>query len=342
MEQGRGEVRIMTVHGAKGLEAPIVILPDTTTSADSKTANLIFLAAGTANARVPLWLAPKSFASPRIQALKDKEKRQQTAEYQRLLYVAMTRARDELYVCGYSGAKAVKEHCWYKTVRDGLEQDIARVVIEAPPGFRLGAPPSFTASGEVPKTGVIALPDWIGRSIDMGPPAGPVAQSPRQPRGPERVARGILIHRILQQLPELAPAGWNGHIEQSVARAGAETELATEIIALIAQPDIAELLSPEGLSEVPLMVEFAGLAPQRRRIDRLVPAPRGFLIVDYKTDREVPQSIAACDPDYIRQMAIYRDALRLLHPGQPLRLALLWTAAPRLMPIPDSAMDGLS
>ena len=105
MEKGKGEVRIMTVHGAKGLEAPIVILPDTTTSADAKPATLIFLDTGNANARVPLWLAPKTFVSERIRALKDSEKQDQTAEYRRLLYVAMTRAQDELYVCGYTGTR---------------------------------------------------------------------------------------------------------------------------------------------------------------------------------------------------------------------------------------------
>ena len=72
-----------------------------------------------------------------------------------------------------------------------------------------------------------------------------------------------------------------------------------------------------------------------------MPGPHGILVADYKTDREVPGSIEACNPDYLLQMAIYRDALRRIHPHLPLRLVLVWTAGPRIMEIPDSILDGM-
>ena len=134
-------------------------------SADAKPATLIFLQAGNANARVPLWLAPKTFVSPRIQALKMIEKNEQIAEYQRLLYVAMTRAQDELYVCGYTGTREPPGHCWYTTVREALEQVPAKEVMDEPPGFRLGAPPSFGAAHHSAPVDAVALPGWISRPV---------------------------------------------------------------------------------------------------------------------------------------------------------------------------------
>ena len=339
MEQAKGEVRIMTVHGAKGLEAPIVILPDTTTSPDSKPASLLFLKTGHGEARVPLWLAPKSFVSPRIQALKDATSDDQTAEHQRLLYVAMTRAQDELYICGYARNPQKLKPCWYNTVRDTLEKDPTRQAIDGPPGFRLGAPPSFGAARQHMSADPTPLPGWIDQPI--GQPSAIRPPTPLKPlkRDPALVERGILIHHILQQLPEQERKNWDSFIAQKIDRAGATPELADEMSRLIAQPGFAELMSPDGASEVSLMVDVADGPPEHRRIDRLVPVGAGFLVVDYKTDRDVPASVETCNSDYLQQMAGYRAALRKIYPGQPLRLALLWTAAPVFMEIADTVMD---
>ncbi len=121
MEQGADEVRIMTVHGAKGLEAPIVILPDTTGVPDQKSDLLLMLEAGNGQAKVPLWPVPKLSASKMVRQFKDQHKDVRTHENQRLLYVAMTRARDELFVCGYAGEKAPADHCWYHTIANALK-----------------------------------------------------------------------------------------------------------------------------------------------------------------------------------------------------------------------------
>lgn len=341
MEKGKGEVRIMTVHGAKGLEAPIVILPDTTTAADAKPASLIFLPAGNSNARVPLWLVPKNFDSDRIRTLKDNEKDSQTAEHRRLLYVAMTRAQDELYVCGYRGARDVADHCWYNTVRSELEKHPDAQKIEQPEGFRIGAPPGFGAAPATSASAPVPLPDWINTPIGQTAAGPPPGKPPQPKRNPAYVAQGILIHRILQQLPDRPEAEWPAYIAQKVAQSGGGHSLTAEISALIALPLMAELLSSAGISEVPLMVELTGGMMERRRIDRLVRGPHGILVADYKTDREVPTSIEACNPEYLLQMAVYRDALRRTHPGIPLRLVLVWTGAPSIMEIPDFVLDGM-
>ncbi len=339
MEQGTGEVRIMTVHGAKGLEAPIVILPDTVAVPDHTTQTpLLMLEAGNGRAKVPLWPAPKLFQSDSLAALKAARQDLQTAEYHRLLYVAMTRARDELYVCGYAGGRALPQDCWYTAVSTGLAPLLTEIAEY--PGQRFGAAPVQAPSAvAVDAVERMPLPDWVSRAAPSGPPR-PAPAAPRsEARTARRVARGILIHRILQHLPSLPAAARGAHIAQAVERAGHEQALAAELTALTLDPVFAEVFAENGISEVPLMTGVQGQAPERRRIDRLVPTAHDFLAVDYKTDRNWPSCVAAVNPDYLAQLASYRTALRLIHPNVPLRLGLLWTEAPHLMIIPDAILD---
>jgi ATP-dependent helicase/nuclease subunit A len=342
MEQGGGEVRVMTVHGAKGLEAPIVILPDTAGGHESPKGDpLLMLEGGDGHAKVPLWPVPHLKAATAVTALKAKQKDIVAAEYRRLLYVAMTRARDELYVCGYSGRKALSGHCWYNTVRNALEARMT--LLDDGMGWRLGAAPVMmeepTAAASAPAP-TPAWPAWIGRDIEALA-AAPAAPEPRR-RSWANVARGILIHRILQHLPDLGPDQRQAHIEAAVRRAGADPALATQLVDLIAHPVLAEILSGEGHSEASLIVEGPGGQPERRRLDRLVITPAGILVADYKTDREVPETPETCNPSYLMQLAAYRDALRLTEPGKPMRFCLLWTEGPRLMDIPHTLLDRMA
>ena len=339
MEPGAGEVRIMTVHGAKGLEAPIVILPDTASRLEGRADPLLMLEAGNGNARVPLWPVPKLYASKRLRELKDQRKDVQSNEYQRLLYVAMTRARDELYVCGYGGAHKPPDGCWYNTICNALKPAMEELADGQ--GWRLGAGPALTADArQEMEFEAAVLPVWIAQAVTAT--ARAAVPPPRPQRVYSHVARGILIHRILQQLPDLAEADRAGHIIQAVRRAGAAPSLAGELPALIDHPVFAELLSGDGLSEVPLMTEIPGQPPRRRRIDRLVVTPSAILAADYKTDRDVPGDINGCSLEYLLQMKSYRDALRRIHPGMTIRVCLMWTQAPKLMLVPDEVMDRMT
>ncbi|WP_373505229.1 double-strand break repair helicase AddA [Aestuariivirga sp.] len=341
MEQGADEVRVMTVHGAKGLEAPIVILPDTAAApTQSRSSPLLMLDGGDVHARVPLWPVPKLGASKAVKALKALQKDVEAAEYQRLLYVAMTRARDELYVCGYEGKNKPSDNCWYETIKAALTPKMESLGEDI--GWRLGVPP--VVASEAAASQVVAkqsVPDWIARDVEPSP-ALAVPLMPVRPARFGQVARGILIHRILQQLPELGDAERATHIAAVVKHAGFAPALSDELIALIGNPMFVELLSGEGSSEVPLITQGAAGRPERRRIDRLVRTASGILIADYKTDRSVPATPEACNPEYLSQMATYRNALRLIHPGEALRVCLVWTETPLLMAIPDELLDRMS
>ncbi len=341
MEQGGGEVRVMTVHGAKGLEAPIVILPDTAGGHESKRGDpLLMLEGGDGHAKVPLWPVPRLAASKAVKLLKAAQKDVELAEYRRLLYVAMTRACDELYVCGYRGTREPMADCWYNTMLSALKDKMTPLPEER--GWRLGAAP-LTAEAAVAQAGAAeaAWPAWIGKELEQAALAAGAAPAPRK-RGWVKVERGILIHRILQNLPDLREDQRLAHIEAAVKRAGADPALAAQLGALLGHPVLAEILSADGHSEASLIIQSPGGVPERRRIDRLVITPQGILVADYKTDREVPEGPEDCNPDYLLQMAIYREALRLTEPGKPLRFCLVWTEAPKLMPIPDELLDRMA
>ncbi|WP_374333747.1 UvrD-helicase domain-containing protein, partial [Aestuariivirga sp.] len=322
MEQGAGEVRVMTVHGAKGLEAPIVLLPDTTSWEPGRGDPLLMLEAGDGYAKVPLWVVPKLGASRAVKEIKERQKDVALAEYRRLLYVAMTRACDELYVCGYRGTREPSDDCWYKTVVTALAPGMTPLADGA--GWRLGAAPVLAeaAAGAGAAPPPPPLPGWIARAAAVAPVA---AMAPARKRPEERVARGILIHRILQNLADLPAAEHAAHIEAAVRRAGHEASLADQLKNLVADPLLAEILSADGHSEAALITRGPDGRPERRRIDRLVMSDEGLLVADYKTDRDVPPSAAACNPEYLMQLAAYREALRLAGPGRPMRFCLLYT-----------------
>jgi ATP-dependent helicase/nuclease subunit A len=170
----------------------------------------------------------------------------------------------------------------------------------------------------------------------------PATQPPQSRRASAGVARGILIHRILQNLPDLPESRRAAYIEASVGRAGAEASLVGELMALTTHPVLVDILSAEGHSEAALITQTADGRAERRRIDRLIDTADGILVADYKTDRIVPERVEDCNPEYLMQLAIYRYALKLARPGKAMRFCLVWTEAPRLMTVPDDVLDRMA
>ncbi len=337
MEQGSNEVRIMTVHGAKGLEAPIVILPDTMSKPEGKTQSpLMMIDLGRTAGKLPLWRLPKTFESPGLAAVKAGLKDDRAHEYRRLLYVAMTRARDELYICGYRGRNTAADDCWYNLVATSLQPHMRE--LSDSEGWRLGDDPVFSKLTLAAKTELIEIPQWA-----LLPPAPePGRKSWRAPshlgaaERPQRVERGVLMHRILQLLPEIAVGEQKSFVHRIVIRAGYDESVALELLALTGHPELQYLFAAGGLSEVPIMASIGELGITiSGRIDRLILRASEIVAVDYKTDRNWPSAASAIRPEYLLQMAAYQSALKGIHPGQMVRCAILWTAAPALMDIPD-------
>src|SRR6185437_3013333 len=174
--------------------------------------------------------------------------------------------------------------------------------------------------------------------------AEPPTISPLADSGRDRFKRGLLVHRLLQSLPELPAAEREVAARRFLAlptHALAEDEQAeirAETLAVLAEPDFAELWGPDAQAEVPVVGLIGGQALSGQ-IDRLVVTPERVLIVDYKSVRPPPETPDSVADPYLRQLAAYRAALRLVYPGRQVECALLWTAGPRLMAIDSALLD---
>jgi ATP-dependent helicase/nuclease subunit A len=361
MEQGRDEVRVMTVHGAKGLEADIVFLPDSCALPQQRGGTVWTDPA--AGAGVPLWPASGMGAQTQIAAARLARAAREMAEYRRLLYVAATRARDRLYVCGWC-KEAPADGSWYAHLATAIGGHPDAVEIDTPDGKitridRIAAAVDAPEQAPAPSAAVPRLPAWAaGNSAPPEPvPPRPLVPSRAAPE-PAVVSplaagaglsflRGKLIHRLLQTLPDLAAGDREAAARRLLARpahalaADQIDEIARETLAVLAHPDFAAAFDGPGLAEAAVVARLGGRA-LAGRIDRLAVRDDAVYVVDYKTNRPPPDKAGDVAPVYLAQLAAYRAALRPLFPGKRIDCALLWTYAPRLMPIPPELLDAHS
>lgn len=368
LEGPRGEVRIMTVHGAKGLEAPVVILPDTTGRSGGAAPLMVPAVADDGETEVG-WLvcleskAGECEALQRARARRDQRVR---AESLRLLYVALTRARDRLILAGRrSATRGPADDSWWAALSQTFDS------LETTPGdgpegsLRYGpAPERLAPEAAAPSAAAPALPAWTSTPLAperasrvlapsrLAPLKGQAAPSPLVAAGGGggagalgRFGRGALIHRLLERLPDLPPADWRSGAAALLARApGVSPEAAAEITAaalgVLEDPRFAAVFGPGSRAEAALAGRVPGLpAAIDGRIDRLVITPDRVLIVDFKTRRPAPDRVEDVEPAYILQLALYRAVLAGLYPGRTVEAALVWTDGPRLMPVPAPLMD---
>lgn len=364
MEKGRDEVRIMTVHGAKGLEAEIVFMPDTTGApGPSHDPGLIALPT---EPPLLLWPVRKRDEDMATSAARDLHGRAQTEEYRRLLYVAMTRARDRLYVAGYQGKRKPAEDCWYNLVAASLKPLAKEIALDETHTIwriegeaRAAPPPQEIAAALVAGP----LPPWARAVAAPEPsPSRPLAPSRLPPEGPmespvlspldgdktTRFLRGKLIHRLLQTLPELADAEREAaalRLLESPAHdldEAQRAEIAASTLAVLREPAFAEIFGPGSRAEAALVgrIMFAGKETLvSGQIDRLCVTPARVLVIDYKTNRPAPPDIGRVSKAYLAQMAAYRALLSGIYPDREVACALLWTDGPRLMELPPATLD---
>ncbi len=364
LEQGAGQVRVMTVHGAKGLQAPIVFLPDSM-QIPKASPRLLWHA----SPQLPL-MSPRVAEDDSVTgAARARARQLQDQEHRRLLYVALTRAEDRLYVCGWRGRNQAPQGCWYDLVAEGLKPVAAPFEFDCVaelgptegwrgPGFRLADPQ--TAAPDPPEEAEQAappaapLPSWALLAPELEPtPARPLAPSrpPGEeppvlaPLGDARYRRGRLVHRLLELLPDLPDERRAAACRRLLAAhapwldAADGEAIGEAVLRLIADPRFAALFGPGSMAEVPLVGEVSG--PDGRpvvvsgRIDRLVVAEE-VLAVDYKADRA---PAAAMPETYLWQMAAYRAVLRRIYPDRPITCGILWTTIPDLVVLSAGDLD---
>ncbi|MDP3546445.1 MAG: double-strand break repair helicase AddA [Phreatobacter sp.] len=366
MELGRNEVRVMTVHGAKGLEADIVFLADTMGKPGSHHDPKIFaIAPPNAPADTPprlVWSPSSKTDIDIVAAARQQSREAQAEEYRRLLYVAMTRAADRLIVCG-ARPRRPDSDVWYEIIARTIGPEAVEEEADDGEGpvkrWRKGPavrPVSHPVSVDTRAT--TALPDWLTRPApavtaparaltpsaagghqDLPATATPASLARRE----AALRRGTIVHRLLQSLPDLPPEGRAEAAARFLAaRSDIDEEtragLATEALRLMTDARIAPLFGPGGRAEVPLAGRLAG-RPVSGQIDRLLIAPDRVIIADFKTNVPAPASASAVPDAYVAQLAIYRSLIAGIVPDRPVEAWLVWTAVPDIMAIEPGRLD---
>ena len=176
------------------------------------------------------------------------------------------------------------------------------------------------------------------------PEDGPPAASPLGSDDGARFKRGLIVHKLLESLPDLAPEDRESAARRYLSRPGhdlddrQQAEILRETLALLNDPALAPLFGPGSRAEVPLVAQAGGRVISAR-IDRLLVTETEVLIADFKTNRPPPERLEDVPPAYVAQMAGYRRALKNLYPDRAVRCALIWTLGARVMTLPDDILD---
>ncbi len=349
-------IRVMTVHGAKGLEAPIVILPDCAQPRTDIRDQLLDGETGT------VWKTGAE-AQPRVQAgalqaAKDADAR----ERDRLLYVALTRAEKWLVVAA-AGELGKDGLSWYEQVKAGMERSGAETARfdfggwGADEGLRLGdadwsALPLETVSEDARSAPV--LPE-VYKTPATPPEALPGAVSPSDLGGAkalggedgldqdEAMLRGTVLHLLLEHLsalPQEARAAAAPHVLAIAEELPEETEsLVQSALDVLSAEALRPIFAPETLAEVPVTAEIDGLGRIHGIIDRLQVTPERVVAVDFKTNRTVPERPEDVPEGLLRQMGAYAAALAKIWPGRAIETGILWTERSSYMALPHDLVS---
>ncbi len=358
-DRGEGEIvrdasdpgnaaRVMTVHGAKGLEARVVILADACTDPERGRDGELTVGIDGAKIVIPTPPAADRALVPALAEAHAAQKAAALEEHWRLLYVAMTRARDQLVVAGALTGKmaAPPAQSWYSAVRAGME---ARGVSERDGALVYGPQMQPGARENMPAAVVAERPTWLDRGApDEARPKRPLAPSSlgvdtvaQPPALAIAARRGVLLHGLFERLPALpsdrrAAAAHLWLAAHSVPEAE-QAALIGSVCAIIGDPRFAQLFSGEALIEAPI-AGVVGETTVAGTVDRLL-IGETIEVVDYKTGRRVPATPDAIPDYHLKQMSAYRDVLRAIFPGRIVQASLLYTEGPVLHTLDNALLD---
>jgi ATP-dependent helicase/nuclease subunit A len=361
MEGARQEVRVMTAHGSKGLEAPIVFLPETTMKGGARGSPLMRTEAGGF-----LWSASKTHDCEASAQARERREKKDAEEALRLYYVALTRARDRLILCGRIDARTKDENVggWYAAAQAAFAHpDIEPGVREvSDDGRKRFGPDPMRAEALTPisAAALVPTPAWtLAPATPETPAARYAAPSTLEDEargsapsplaaisGLGRYRRGEIIHRLLQLLPDIEPVGRRTAAGRLLAAErdltdAQRTEMATAAFDVLEDDRFAQVFGPGSRAEVSVAGGASKLPAELKisgRVDRLVITPDRVLVVDYKTNRPSPARIEDADPAYLSQMAVYAAVLAEVFPDRPIEAAIVWTDGPKLMAVPEKVM----
>ena len=349
-------VRVMTVHGAKGLEAPVVILADATHDPDKVGGTSSVMEVPIRDVGpVPIVRPRKDECAPIFRTLMDLAKDADREEHWRLAYVGLTRAAERLVIAGVKPRRDVSQASWHATAVRAMQS------LGAPTCEIEGWGPSLVWEGEGEgrtaaraKAGKreldpIAIPDLLRRSapVEARPPRPLVpsqivddreASPPPGPEMREAARRGSLLHALFERLPGVAAEDRVIVAERWLARQGIGDEMAREMVrsacGLIANPEYADLFEADSLAEAPIAATLSDGRVVAGTVDRLCIGASLVRVIDFKTGRKVPTDLGSVPHAHRAQMEAYAEALTAIFPGRKIEASLLYTAGPILLTLP--------
>ncbi len=359
MEAAGNAVRVMTVHAAKGLEAKIVFLPDTCAVPSGRHDPALFpLDDGPADGNLLAWSPRTDADATRVAAARTLVRERAVEEHNRLLYVAMTRAEERLYIAGFCGEKGAGEGCWYRMIEAAelpLEPapapwDAGETVLrlqdppqaggtpDTPASPPPGPPPELPAwlrqpprDAEEPEAPPVRPSNPLGAADQAGPAGWPYIDRHGSAGRREAAAAGRLMHRLLQHLPDVEPPRRQDTARRFLAAQGTALDperreaLARQALAVLEDPMLIPLFGPESRAEV--AVSASVVLPSGRvvdvtgQIDRIGITAEAVHIADFKTGTPGPVTVKQ-----VLQLALYRAAVAPLYPDRAIRTHLVWTA----------------
>jgi len=314
-------VRIMTVHGAKGLQSPIVILPDTTSV--PRTDHKFFWDQND----YPFFAINSSIHNAFYKDLKQTSTDLAYKEYLRLLYVATTRAQEQLLVCGYSTNSKTDLEAWHSIIFGAISNDMES----------LGEGKFICKSDKplpdtiipIPKTTALPLINLVTDKEYVVEKAGVNSEINSPLESSNALVYGELVHKILEDALQSGNiALLNSHNLFDLLPESYAKKMRNNLIQLQEDPEFSELLKSKLKVEI---VIASSMDYNFGRIDLLVIKEDKVIIVDYKTDVKVPDSPDLIPIKYQEQLRNYKRMVQDIYPEKMVEAKLLWLSAPKFM-----------
>jgi len=349
-------VRVMTAHGAKGLQAPVVILADAAVDPTRSPGRLLGWQVEEGGDPVPAFRPRGAEKSGALAETIDVAAARELEEHWRLFYVATTRAEERLVIAGAmnDASKGPPAQSWYAAADAAMTalgvaagEGEARVFR----GFTPECPNVPKAKSQDKSEGQAALPDWahqpapvearpprplapssLGEDVVADPPPGPAMRAAAE--------RGQLIHALFERLPPVAPEDRADVAERWLACAGGVADaterasLTRTVLAVLDDPRFADLFAPDALAEAPIAAVVGEGIVVSGTVDRLVVTADRVRVIDFKTGRIAPHNVQDIPGYHLRQMAAYVEALAAIFPHRAIEANLLYTAGPKLFTLP--------
>jgi ATP-dependent helicase/nuclease subunit A len=335
MEADSGLVRLMTVHGSKGLEAPIVFLADAADLPRAQGGRLVEVLDDGPWRGAQVFLPNTLMIGPVIDSLKDAAKAHAQAERMRLLYVGMTRAADELYICGSVNkieADKVPKDSWYPNV-SAVVQDVGGLtgvrIVEGDPElmvWRFGAEPKWSSAAVLEISETTIMPDWAETAVKprLKTSAPLLASRDSDSFDRQAAAQGIATHRLIELMADAESVKRVPQGKSWAKRLGLPDDVVKRVDDMLGLPELAAFFGPDGQSEVSIDGVVPGLGRVTGRVDRLAIGDGVIHLLDYKTNR-TPLTAVPTEHPYAGQMAAYAALLLQAYPDHAIKAALFWT-----------------